>query len=130
MSDIDNPLDFEASLRGQRVFVTGHTGFTGGWLVTWLKKLGCEIAGLALPPVSEPNLFTAAHIDDGMESILGDIRDLSVVQTAFDRHKPIVIFHLAAQPLVSRSFIDPVETFSTNAIGTVNVLEARDCQKA
>jgi len=115
---------FEAVLRGQRVFVTGHTGFTGGWLVTWLKLLGCEVAGLALAPATTPNLFSAAHIDDGMESTLGDIRDLSVVKAAIDRHKPTVIFHLAAQPLVSRSFIDPVETFSTNAIGTVNVLEA------
>jgi CDP-glucose 4,6-dehydratase len=115
---------FEAALRGQQVFVTGHTGFTGGWLVTWLKLLGCEVAGLALAPATTPNLFSAAHIDDGMESTLGDIRDLSVVKAAIDRHKPTVIFHLAAQPLVSRSFIDPVETFSTNAIGTVNVLEA------
>jgi len=117
-------LEFEAQLRGQRVFVTGHTGFTGGWLVTWLKLLGCEVAGLALAPVTTPNLFAAAHIAAGMESILGDIRDLSVVKAAIDRHKPVVIFHLAAQPLVSRSFVDPVETFSTNAIGTVNVLEA------
>lgn len=117
-------LDFEARLRGQRVFVTGHTGFTGGWLVTWLKLLGCEVAGLALAPVTSPNLFAAADIGDGMESILGDIRDLSVVKAAIDRHRPSVIFHLAAQPLVSRSFADPVETFSTNAIGTVNVLEA------
>ncbi len=117
-------LDFEAQLRGQRVFVTGHTGFTGGWLVTWLKLLGCEVAGLALAPATTPNLFAAARIDEGMSSIVGDIRDLSVVKTAIDRHRPAVIFHLAAQPLVSRSFADPVETFSTNAIGTVNVLEA------
>jgi CDP-glucose 4,6-dehydratase len=117
-------LDFEVQLRGQRVLVTGHTGFTGGWLVTWLKLIGCEIVGLALAPATTPNLFTVAHVDEGMESILGDIRELSVVKAAIDRHKPALIFHLAAQPLVSRSFIDPVETFSTNAIGTVNVLEA------
>ena len=117
-------LDFEAPLRGKRVFVTGHTGFTGGWLVTWLKRLGCDVAGLALAPVTEPNLFTAAHIADGINSVVGDIRDLAVVRSAIDRHRPAVIFHLAAQPLVSRSFVDPVETFSTNAIGTVNVLEA------
>jgi CDP-glucose 4,6-dehydratase len=117
-------LDFEERLRGQRVFVTGHTGFTGGWLATWLKQLGCDVAGLALPPLTEPNLFTAAHIADGMKSDLGDIRDPSIVRAAIDRHRPAVIFHLAAQPLVSRSFADPVETFSTNAIGTVNVLEA------
>lgn len=117
-------LDFETALRGQRVFVTGHTGFTGGWLVKWLNLLGCEVAGLALTPVTTPNLFTAARIADETESRIGDIRDLSVVKAAIDRHRPSVIFHLAAQPLVSRSFVDPVETFSTNAIGTVNVLEA------
>ena len=117
-------LGFESNLRGERVFVTGHTGFTGGWLVTWLKLLGCEVAGLALAPATTPNLFSAARIDDGMESTLGDIRELSVVKAAIDRHNPTAIFHLAAQPLVSRSFVDPVETFSTNAIGTVNVLEA------
>jgi CDP-glucose 4,6-dehydratase len=116
-------LDFEKSLRGQRVFVTGHTGFTGGWLTSWLKLLGCDVAGLALAPVTEPNLFAAAQIADGMVSSLGDIRDLDVVRGAIDRHRPAVIFHLAAQPLVSRSFVDPVETFSTNAIGTANVLE-------
>jgi CDP-glucose 4,6-dehydratase len=117
-------LDFETPLRGQRVFVTGHTGFTGGWLVTWLNMLGCEVAGLALPPVTVPNLFDAAQVGDGTESIIGDIRDFTAVRAAIDRHKPAVIFHLAAQPLVSRSFADPVETFTTNAIGTVNVLEA------
>jgi CDP-glucose 4,6-dehydratase len=125
MSDIHRlvSLDFEESLRDQKVFVTGHTGFTGGWLVTWLKLLGCNVAGLALAPATEPNLFTAAHIDDGMESVFGDIRDLSVLRAAIERHKPSVIFHLAAQPLVSQSFADPLETFSTNAIGTANVLE-------
>jgi CDP-glucose 4,6-dehydratase len=122
--DLRTSLDFEVALRGQRVLVTGHTGFTGGWLVTWLKQIGCVVAGLALAPVTTPNLFAAAHIGDGIQSVLGDIRDLSVVKAAIDRHKPAVIFHLAAQPLVSRSFVDPVETFSTNAIGTVNVLEA------
>jgi CDP-glucose 4,6-dehydratase len=122
--DLPLSLDFETSLRGQRVFVTGHTGFTGGWLVTWLKRLGCEVGGLALAPQTQPNLFEAAHLAEGIESSFGDIRDLDVVRTAIDRHRPAVIFHLAAQPLVSRSFIDPVETFATNAIGTVNVLEA------
>jgi CDP-glucose 4,6-dehydratase len=117
-------LDFETALRGQRVFVTGHTGFTGGWLVTWLKMLGCEVAGLALPPATTPNLFGAADIGRGIDSTLGDIRDIATVKSAIDRYRPSVVFHLAAQPLVSRSFADPVETFSTNAIGTANVLEA------
>ncbi len=123
-NDRRDPLNFEAALRGQRVFVTGHTGFTGGWLVTWLQQLGCEVAGLALAPVTAPNLFEAARVGEGIQSSLGDIRELSVVKTAIDRHRPTVIFHLAAQPLVSQSFADPIETFSTNAMGTANVLEA------
>lgn len=117
-------LDFEEQLRGRRVFITGHTGFTGGWLVSWLKLIGCEISGLGLDPATEPNLFTTAQIAHNVDSLIGDIRDLSVVQMAIERHAPAVIFHLAAQPLVSRSFVDPLETFSTNAIGTANVLEA------
>src|SRR5258707_15869512 len=101
-------LDFEAQLRGQRAFVTGHTGFTGGWLVTWLKLLGCEVAGLALAPATTPNLFAAARIDEGMSSIVGDIRDLSVVKKAIDRHRPAGVFHLSAQPSASPSFSHPV----------------------
>jgi CDP-glucose 4,6-dehydratase len=127
MMNYDGPngdLGFEKFLRGQRVFVSGHTGFTGGWLVTWLKRIGCEIGGFALAPVTEPNLFTAANVCEGIVSNLGDIRDLAVVRTALERHRPSIIFHLAAQPLVSRSFADPIETFATNALGTANLLEA------
>ena len=120
----DGLFDFEAPLRGQRVFVTGHTGFTGGWLVLWLNQLGCEVAGLALTPDTQPNLFTAAQIADCMVSTIGDIRDLALVKSAVERSNPSIIFHLAAQPLVSRSFVDPIETFETNVIGTANVLEA------
>lgn len=114
----------ETALHGQRVLVTGHTGFTGGWLVTWLKLIGCRIAGLSLAPLTEPNLFTVANIADGIDSTIGDIRDLSAVVSTVRRHAPTVIFHLAAQPLVSQSFADPLGTFSTNAIGTAHVLEA------
>jgi CDP-glucose 4,6-dehydratase len=117
-------LDFEVPLRGQRVFVTGHTGFTGGWLVLWLKQLGCDVAGLSLAPVTQPDLYTAARVADGMASIIGDIRDLALVKSAIEESKASIIFHLAAQPLVSRSFADPIETFQTNVIGTANVLEA------
>lgn len=116
-------LGFEAALHGERIFVTGHTGFTGGWLVTWLKRIGCDVAGLALEPATEPNLFTAANVAEGIESTIGDIRDLATVRAAVERHRPSTIIHLAAQPLVSRSFVDPIETFATNALGTVNVLE-------
>ena len=117
-------LDFELPLRGERVLVTGHTGFTGGWLVSWLKRIGCDIAGLSLAPATEPNLFTAANIADGITSTIGDIRDFATVRTVVERHRPSVIIHLAAQPLVSKSFADPLQTFATNALGTAHVLEA------
>lgn len=117
-------LDFELALRGARVFVTGHTGFTGGWLVSWLKRIGCDVAGLALAPATEPNLFAAANIADGIVSTIGDIRDFATARDAIARHRPQVIIHLAAQPLVSKSFADPIETFATNALGTAHVLEA------
>ncbi len=122
---VDPPLlDFEVPLRGERIFVTGHTGFTGGWLVTWLKQIGCDVAGLALQPETAPNLFTTARIADGIDSIIGDIRDLATVRAAVERYRPSIIIHLAAQPLVSKSFADPIETFATNALGTAHVLEA------
>jgi CDP-glucose 4,6-dehydratase len=117
-------LDFEVRLKGERVFVTGHTGFTGGWLLSWLKLIGCDVAGLALAPATEPNLFAAANIADGITSIFGDIRDFTTVRTAVEQYRPSVIIHLAAQPLVSKSFADPIETFATNALGTTHVLEA------
>jgi CDP-glucose 4,6-dehydratase len=117
-------LDFERVLREARVFVTGHSGFTGGWLVSWLKRIGCNVAGLALQPVTEPSLFVSANIAEGIESTIGDIRDLATVRAAIERHRPSVIIHLAAQPLVSKSFVNPIETFATNALGTAHVLEA------
>ena len=119
-----SPLDFETVLKGERVFVTGHSGFTGGWLVGWLKRIGCDVAGLALAPATEPSLFTIANIAEGITSTIGDIRDFTTVRTAIERHRPSVIIHLAAQPLVSKSFDDPLQTFATNALGTAHVLEA------
>ena len=124
MTTAPHLLDFEARLKGERIFVTGHTGFTGGWLVSWLNRIGCDVAGLALAPATEPSLFAAANIADGVESTIGDIRDFAAVRTAIERHRPSVIIHLAAQPLVSKSFADPIETFATNALGTAHVLEA------
>jgi CDP-glucose 4,6-dehydratase len=116
--------DFERSIAGRRVFVTGHTGFTGGWLTLWLKQLGCAVSGLALPPNTEPSLFNAAHVGEGITSELGDIRDYAVVKAAMGRADPELVIHLAAQPLVSQSFDDPVETMASNALGTAHVLEA------
>ena len=92
--------------------------------MSWLKLIGCDVAGLALAPATEPNLFAAANIADGIASTLGDIRDFAIVRSAVERHRPSVIIHLAAQPLVSKSFEDPIETFATNALGTAHVLEA------
>jgi CDP-glucose 4,6-dehydratase len=124
MDSASHLLDFERTLKGERLFVTGHSGFTGGWLITWLKGIGCEVAGLALEPVTEPNLFTAARIAEGIPSTMGDIRDRELVRETIDRYRPSVILHLAAQPLVSKSFADPIETFAVNALGTAHVLEA------
>lgn len=124
MNAAENLLDFESRLRGERIFVTGHTGFTGGWLVSWLKRIGADVAGFALAPATEPSLFAAADVAGGIVSAIGDIRDLTSLRDAVARFSPSVIIHLAAQPLVSRSFADPIETFATNALGTAHVLEA------
>jgi len=124
MTVVSPLLDFELTLEGRRIFVTGHTGFTGSWLVSWLKRIGCDVAGLAFAPATEPSLFVTANIADGIESTIGDIRDFAVVRNAIERHRPAVIIHLAAKPLVSKSFADPIETSATNALCTAHVLEA------
>jgi CDP-glucose 4,6-dehydratase len=118
------PLDFERTLVGRRVLVTGHTGFTGGWLVLWLRAIGAEVTGLALAPQTKPNLFAAAQVADCLESRIGDIRDAMLVKQVVDAARPEVVFHLAAQPLVSRAFVDPLESFATNMLGSAHVLEA------
>ena len=110
--------------RGKRVFVTGHTGFKGGWLCTWLKELGAEVNGYALSPPVTPNLFEVANVAQGMRSVIGDVRDLPALKSAMAECAPDVVFHMAAQPLVRASYVDPVETYSTNVIGTVNLFEA------
>ena len=109
---------------GKKVLVTGHTGFKGGWLTAWLKLLGADVVGLALPPETTPNLFSAAGIGDGITSIIGDIRYLATVLCAVKSHAPQIIFHNAAQALVRRSYREPVETYAVNVMGTVHVLEA------
>ena len=110
--------------RGKRVLVTGHTGFKGSWLALWLHQLGAEITGLALPPETEPNVFEAARIDALVDHHVADIRDAAAVERVMAAVRPEVIFHLAAQPLVRLSYDRPVETFATNVMGTVHVMEA------
>lgn len=114
-----------ASIRGKRVFLTGHTGFTGSWLGLWLADIGCATTGFSLAPETDPNLFEilgGGGIYD--RSIFGDIRDFETLRAAMAEAKPDLVLHLAAQPLVRRAYRDPLETFSTNAIGSANVLEA------
>ena len=110
--------------QGRRVFVTGHTGFKGGWLSLWLHEVGACVSGYGLLPESEPNLFAAAGIDRFVDSTIADVRDLSTLREALSRSEAEVVFHLAAQPLVQRGYADPIGTYSTNVMGTAHVLEA------
>jgi len=110
--------------RGKRVFLTGHTGFKGGWLALWLRQLGAEVQGYSLEPPTEPNLFTLARVGEGLTHQIGDIRDLATLQTAMQGFKPGVVLHLAAQPILRLSYDAPVATYATNVMGTVHVLES------
>lgn len=119
---------FGEAYRGRRVFVTGHTGFKGSWLSYWLAKLGAEVTGYALEPPTEPSLFDALRLQDLMHHVVGDVRDAGSLKRELSAASPEVIMHLAAQPIVREGYLRPVETFATNAMGTVNVLEvARAC---
>jgi CDP-glucose 4,6-dehydratase len=109
---------------GRRVFITGHTGFKGGWLSLWLEELGARVTGYSLGPPTEPSLFELAAVSDGLTSLTGDIRDAGALAEAVAVADPEVVFHLAAQPLVRDSYRRPVETYSTNVLGTVHLLEA------
>ena len=110
--------------QGKRVLLTGHTGFKGSWLSLWLQSMGAKVTGYALAPPTNPSLFDIAEVARGMTSVIGDIRDLAKLQAVFAEHQPEIVIHMAAQPLVRYSYQNPVETYSTNVMGTVHVLEA------
>ncbi|MBI2514259.1 MAG: CDP-glucose 4,6-dehydratase [Opitutae bacterium] len=116
---------FGGAFAARRVLVTGHTGFKGAWLCEWLLALGADVAGLALPALpTQPALFEQLGLAARVSDRRGDVRDAAAVRAAIEAAQPEFVFHLAAQPLVRRSYADPVETFSTNVMGTINVLEA------
>jgi len=109
--------------KNKKILVTGHTGFKGSWLCRMLILAGAEITGYSLAPPTEPNLFSLSGIEEKMDSIIGDIRDLPHLMAVFHKAEPEIVFHLAAQPIVRDSYKEPVYTYETNVIGTVNLLE-------
>ena len=123
-------MPFAEVYRGKRVLVTGHTGFKGAWLCEWLLALGADVTGLALPPLTKPALFTQLDLADRMRHHLGDVREPAVVRSAVSACRPDFVFHLAAQPLVRLSYAHPVDTYATNVMGTIHLLEAlRDLEQ-
>lgn len=109
---------------GRKVFVTGHTGFKGAWLSLWLAELGADVAGYALDPTTDPNLFSLANVSSCIEDIRGDIRNQKNLHIAITHAQPEIVFHLAAQPLVRASYQNPIETFQTNILGTAYLLDS------
>ena len=110
--------------KGRRVFVTGHTGFKGGWLSLWLQRMGAEVTGYSLEPPVSPSLFEVARVAEGMNSIIADIRNPTGLLHSLQKAEPEVVIHMAAQPLVRYSYDNPVETYSTNVMGVVYLFEA------
>ena len=123
-------LDF---YKDKRVFVTGHTGFKGSWLCRILSMAGAEVTGYSLEPPTDPSLFEVAGIGSEINSVIGDIRDFDILKNAFDEAQPEIVLHLAAQPLVRESYVNPAYTYETNVMGTVNILECvrlSDCVRS
>src|SRR3954470_15261116 len=110
--------------KGRRVFLTGHTGFKGSWLSLWLSSLGAQVTGYALDPPTRPNLYEQAGVAADMKSVAGDIRDYARMKSTLAECNPSVILHLAAQSVVKRGYDDPIETYSSNVMGTVNLFQA------
>jgi len=118
---------FNAAYHNKRVLITGHTGFKGSWLALWLSQMGANVTGYALPAPTEPNHFHRLNLN--LHSVTGDVRNLDQLNAAIREQKPDIIFHLAAQAIVRQSYKDPVDTFTSNVLGTINVLEAaRSCE--
>jgi CDP-glucose 4,6-dehydratase len=117
------PHPLAAFYRGKRVLVTGHTGFHGGWIVSWLKLLAAKVLGYGLPPATRPNFFDATLLDRGISSIFGDVRDRGALATAFSEFQPEIVIHCAWRSAPANSLTDPVENFAVNTMGAVNVLE-------
>ena len=115
---------FHNFYRGKRVLVTGHTGFKGSWLSIWLHELGAEVIGLSLDPATERDNFVLSGIGSKIIDLRGDIRNGELVKRVFKDYQPEIVFHLAAQPLVRESYDIPVETYETNVMGTIHVMEA------
>ena len=113
---------FDNIYQNKKVLITGHTGFKGSWLALWLSRLGAKITGYSLQPPTNPTIFDLLDLD--INSIIGDVRDTDKLKQVFKEQQPEIVFHLAAQAIVRLSYNDPVETFSSNVMGTVNVLEA------
>lgn len=109
---------------GKKVFLTGHTGFKGSWLTLWLQALGAKVTGYSLAPETDPSLFSLARVSDGIESVIGDIRNRDKLLNAVKASSPDIVIHMAAQPLVRESYAHPVETYETNVLGTVQLLDA------
>jgi len=109
---------------GKKVFITGHTGFKGSWLTTWLKLLGATVSGYSLAPGTKPSLFEVTDVAHGITSINGNILDSALLLETIKQQQPDIVFHLAAQPLVHYSYLNPIETYTVNVIGTANLLEA------
>ena len=117
-------MSFDNFYKDKVVFITGHTGFKGSWLSLWLQKLGAKVIGFSLNPPTTPSLFEEAKIKETIVSIISDVRDYNSIYKSLKKYKPSIVFHLAAQSLVIESYKNPIDTLSTNVMGTVNILEA------
>ena len=109
--------------KGKKILVTGHTGFKGAWMTKLLLMRGAEVTGYALEPPTNPSVYDVLNLNDNINSFFGDIRDIENLKEVFKETQPEIVIHMAAQPLVRESYINPVYTYETNVMGTVNVLE-------